>query len=332
MNYLIKLSVFAIVFLAVNTYSIELANGVTKGQPKWGELTKTDYDAGFYPSAVVETDQEGVVYVYDGGLGRTNYVLSQLLGNWPLTRWPHQYFSPDVEAHYKELHHPYPLPFDYEGVGPGVGCMGDSPLRFGDLEEDGPKEIVIMLNGLFMVFSPQYERIVFAEPLDESDWMTKEEMTQFFSQKPVTSVQYTSRVLAENDVIDAGVRAYAKLYVGNFDGDSHQDIVVWRKSYRSNAGSNPVLGFTKLGDVYQHFERDLAAQSASPAGLTGEYLPMETTESTIKQWLSGATQTWSSGYPSTSECTGQEGQLIPEMHDPLLNDPDVLIPVPVVTP
>ncbi|MCP3675168.1 MAG: hypothetical protein GY829_11955, partial [Gammaproteobacteria bacterium] len=239
-------------------------------------------------------------------------------------RWQYQYHSPDIAAYYQELHHPYPLLFDYERVGSGVGCMGDSPMRYGDLEEDGSKEIVIILNGLFMVFSPQYERIVFAEYLDESDWMTTEDMNQFFTHKPVTSVQYASRFLAENDVIDAGIRAYAKLYVGDFDSDGHQDIIAWRKAYRSNTGSNQVAGFTKVREVYQHYERNLVEQTASPAGLTGGYLPQETEESVIKQWLANGSLTWSKGYPSQSECAGQESQLIPEMHDAQLNDPDVL--------
>jgi hypothetical protein len=34
--------------------------------------------------------------------------------------------------------------------------------------------------------------------------------------------------------------------------------------------------------------------------------------------------TWSKGYPSKSECAVEEEQLIPETHDTLLNDPEVL--------
>ena len=35
-------------------------------------------------------------------------------------------------------------------------------------------------------------------------------------------------------------------------------------------------------------------------------------------------QQWQKGYPTLSEYPGEEGQPIPEMHDPLLNDPEVL--------
>ena len=44
----------------------------------------------------------------------------------------------------------------------------------------------------------------------------------------------------------------------------------------------------------------------------------------IQSWLLAKNLTWQKGFLSKSECAGQEGQLIPEIHDPLLNDPDVL--------
>lgn len=83
--------------------------------------------------------------------------------------------------------------------------------------------------------------------------------------------------------------------------------------YRSNLIKEPVAGFTKLSDVYVHYK------------LTdGEYKKQTTEQRVIKGWLDAKNLTWQKGYPSKSECPGKEGQLIPEMHDPLLNDPDVL--------
>ena len=254
----------------------------------------------------------------------TQYSTRELINHWSLSRWKYQYHSPDIAVHHKILHHQYPFPFDYERVASGVGCLGDAPLRYGDVEGDGQTELVVILNGLLVIFSPQYERIVFAEYIDESDWMSKAEMTQFFSGQTVTVAQYTSRFLAENDTHWPGVRAYAKLFLGDFDRDDNPDVMVWRKSYRSNAVDNPVSGFTKLSDVYQHFERDLTAQSSSEAGVTGEYLPQDTSETILQQWLATAEMSWATGYPSMSECVGQTNQLIPEMHDVLLNDPQVL--------
>jgi hypothetical protein len=90
---------------------------------------------------------------------------------------------------------------------------------------------------------------------------------------------------------------------------------VWRKLYLSKLLSEPVAGFDKVSDTYYHYERKV----------TGEYeLKTDTAPETIQGWLTAKNQTWQSGFPSKSECAGQEGQLIPEMHDPLLNDPDVL--------
>ncbi|TCS40645.1 hypothetical protein [Reinekea marinisedimentorum] len=82
-------------------------------------------------------------------------------------------------------------------------------------------------------------------------------------------------------------------------------------------------GFSLIGQSFVHYERDLEAQWTSTV-VTGQYLPQETDEATIQSWLSDKALTWSKSYPSVSECEGEEGELIPEMHDPLLNDPDVL--------
>ena len=56
----------------------------------------------------------------------------------------------------------------------------------------------------------------------------------------------------------------------------------------------------------------------------GRYATQDIDSLAIKGMLAAQSLTWQSGFPTYSECPGQEGQLIPEMHDPLLNDPDVL--------
>jgi len=56
----------------------------------------------------------------------------------------------------------------------------------------------------------------------------------------------------------------------------------------------------------------------------GQHKKQEVDEATMQNWLSTQQLTWQKGYPSKSESTGEENQLIPEMHDPLLNDPDLL--------
>lgn len=159
--------------------------------------------------------------------------------------------------------------------------------------------------------------------LNVSGWMTSDETKEHFLIYPNFSSdndipQY--QMGFNPDYIDAlpGLRGYAKLYVGDFDKNGQSDILVWRKLYDSNMQNNPVKGFHKLKDSFYHYEKSTAA------GSTGEYLPQETDPGTIQSWLATNTLTWQQGYPSKSECEGEEGQLIPEMHDPLLNDPDVL--------
>ena len=103
------------------------------------------------------------------------------------------------------------------------------------------------------------------------------------------------------------------MYIDDFNGDEREDIIVWRKRYVSNNIENPVIGFHLDKQVFNHY------------GLVdGQYILQDTPEATIRSWLATNNLTWQSGFPSHSECPGQEGQLIPEMHDPLLNDPDVL--------
>jgi hypothetical protein len=130
---------------------------------------------------------------------------------------------------------------------------------------------------------------------------------------------------AENDTVGLyGIRGYAKIYFGDFDNDSNPDVLVWRKAYKSRSKKDEVVGFEALRQEWSHFERDLKVQEESEQGITGEYLPQQTDEATIRKWLSENELTWKKGYPSASECEGEDGQLILEMHDPLLNDPEVL--------
>jgi len=104
------------------------------------------------------------------------------------------------------------------------------------------------------------------------------------------------------------------MYVGDYDNNGSLDIVKWQKIYRSNKKTESPA-WVQILNEFTHYIRDE----------TGEYIPQEdTTEQTIQGWLTSNNLTWQKGFPSKSECAGQEGQLIPEMHDPLLNDPDVL--------
>lgn len=104
------------------------------------------------------------------------------------------------------------------------------------------------------------------------------------------------------------------MYVGHFQDKSSYDILVWRKLYHSRLNSDSIKGFQHDADLMIHYQR----------AENGEYLPQDTSPETIQNWLGSNNLTWQKGFPSKSECAGEEGKLIPEMHDVLLNDPDVL--------
>ncbi|MEJ2046439.1 MAG: hypothetical protein P8X89_24570 [Reinekea sp.] len=201
-----------------------------------------------------------------------------------------------------------------------LGCLASTPLRYGDIENDGTSELVLTLahygyKADVIVFSPQYQRIVFSNryALQDADLEAKSDQTYQYRRD-------TSGLSHQQ-----GYKVFSKIFTGDFDENGHPDILVWRKKFRSNLQTDTTLGFKLSSQIWQHFERDLDAQADSEAGITGEYLPQETSEDDIKSWLSDNNLTWRKGYPSASECEGEKGELILEMHDPLLNDPDVLI-------
>jgi len=119
------------------------------------------------------------------------------------------------------------------------------------------------------------------------------------------------------------VRGYSKVYQGDFDDDGNPDLITWEKVYKAYP-KTAAETYERLDNTLTHYERDLTAQALLEQGVTGDYLPQTTDQATIQQWLSAANLTWQKGFPSHSECEGEEGELIPEMHDPLLNDPEVL--------
>ncbi len=216
----------------------------------------------------------------------------------------------------------------YDSVHAGIGCLGMSPLRYGELDAGGDKEIVLLLGENLILFSPTFQRVIFAEDYDFGDSVSAEKTLEDREEgiNVEENAQYGSVTwysAAREGVLMKGIRGYAKIYFGDFDQDGHSDILAWRKTYKSNlVGETP--GFSLVHQGFQHFERDIEAQSSSDSGVTGEYLPQQTEPGVTQSWLAANDLTWQKGFPSKSECPGEEGQLIPEMHDPLLNDPDVL--------
>jgi hypothetical protein len=245
-----------------------------------------------------------------------------VISTWPATRWEYE-FNEDTDIFYtnadlsgSELTKHYNQ-FISENQN-DLGCLVNTPLRYGKISQSSDSDVVLTIGTLdtqadLIVFSPTYERIVFSLRYAEQNSAKAEAVAPF---------QYiqTTNYHAEQQAY----RTYGKVYEGDFDQDGHADLITWRKIFYSHETDSTELGFFAGGEILTHYERDLEVQAASPAGITGEYLPQDTPEADIQNFLAENNLTWSKGYPSKSECAGEEGQLIPEMHDPLLNDPEVL--------
>ncbi|MDQ2075470.1 hypothetical protein [Marinimicrobium sp. ABcell2] len=253
----------------------------------------------------------------------------KIVGAWPLTRWRHdQYFPEEVLKRYRDYgNHADPDELRQLGVGSKtLGCLPQTPLRYGDFNGDGNSELVIFFANDIVVFSPSQGRVIFSQNLRVDEWLDKEETQYyidnvFFGEVPGDTGQYMSKISAEavrprggilNYILPA-YRGYGKLFLGDFNENGQSDILVWHKFYQSFTVADATEGFEHLYDTWLHY-----------AWVDGEYQPQETNETTIRGWLAANELTWQKGYPSKSECEGEEGELIPEMHDPLLNDPDVL--------
>jgi hypothetical protein len=254
----------------------------------------------------------------------TNFDTREVLGNWPLTRWPHATHVKEVQ----ERIDGFGLKRDGLNVSQsGIGCLAESPLRFGDFDKDNKNEIILILSSDLVVFSLDEKDTVFSINFEVEDWESMESTREHHHDEIAGYLEYPNapqydssmaHVSGGLNVHVAGYRGYAKVYVSDFDDNGQMDILVWRKLYESKMQNDPQRGFTVIRNEWLHFQKSSSAETQ------GQYLPQETAESTIQGWLTAKNQTWQSGSPSKSECAGQEGQLIPEMHDPLLNDPDVL--------
>ena len=258
-----------------------------------------------------------------------NVSTKQYLGNWPLTRWEHILFPEEIGLFIGQYGYSYRQNIGDPTPDENQGCIGAKPLKYGDIEADAENELVLSLGGELIVFSPTYGRTVFSMFWYANDWvgLTTADNADLNGQPSAfddgASYQFSSMELGYDVGPHKGHRSYTKVFDGDFDGDGNFDLIAWQKVYESNKVGE-AEGFTLINNRLVHFARDLDAQAKSETGITGEYLPQETSENEIKSWLADNELTWSKGYPSVSECEGEEGQLIPEMHDALLNDPEVL--------
>jgi len=331
-------TLFSIVLSPYST-AIELTRGIVYGEDNWEELTKTHRDAGFlYSKAAVETNVDGIVAVYDSGLSMANIVTNELLDAWPITPWPSLVVMEDENSSARNAKYlKYQVQPDDDQILKTShtridtinqkGCLSQYPLRYGNFSDDG--DIVVISNNVVSVSSTLKKKMVFA-----FNWVNKDEVNQrTMSDIKSTENEYVHglhgqylalgnsapQYLAESSEnilvqqVFPAWRSFAKVYVSDFTGNEKSDILMWRKLFKSRLVGDPVTGYKKAGDLLVHY-----------ALINGEYKLQETEQDQIKKWLTDNQLTWSKGFPSISECSGEEGQLIPEMHDILLNDPDVL--------
>jgi hypothetical protein len=238
----------------------------------------------------------------------------ELIGIWSMSRWETEIKNPNLGIYTGTFSDPtYGLEFSLETWADrkGIGCYTDTPLRYGDFDSDGTEEVVLLLGDLertldLVVFSPSAEKTTFGARLALHDSRVTH-TPEYSDFEFVSDINQTSAYQA--------LRSYAKVYVGDFDSSNEtaHEIIVWRKRFLANRKDDPVRGFSIERSSFELYVLE-----------SGEYIPKDASEEDIKNWLVKNNLTWSKGYPSKSECPGEEGQLIPEMHDPLLNDPDVL--------
>ena len=278
----------------------------------------------------------------------TNFETREVHGNWPLTPWSHATrmkgegitwkVRPALSAvkggDYIEITDPglqvldNTAKYTLDPYTDSLGCLSNTPLRYGDINADAKQELVLFLQNDLVVFSVGNKKIIFSTNLHNADELKPERVEDWFLDEATVNPQHVAQ-RGTNNLIKASLpatRSFAKIYMDDFNTDGKKDIIVWRKLYESNLKENSVLGFSKVSDLLVHYsliDGEYQLQTNTPA-VDGEFEWDDAQQAQIQNWLTANNQTWQSGFPSKSECAGQEGQLIPEMHDPLLNDPDVL--------
>jgi hypothetical protein len=336
-------------------YKTAIALELTEGSSKSNGMESTGVYAqmlgmGAYGlNSYIKLPESDIYYVMMGDtFGRINLVTKQYLGNWPLTPWSHATrmkgegitwkVRPALSAvkggDYIEITDPglqvldNTAKYTFDPYTDSLGCLSNTPLRYGDINADAKQELVLFLQNDLVVFSVGNKKIFFSTNLHNADELKPERVEDWFLDEATVNPQHVAQS-GTNNLIKAALpatRSFAKIYMDDFNTDGKKDIIVWRKLYESNLKTNSVLGFTKVGDLLVHYsliDGEYQLQTNKPA-VDGEFETDDAQQNQLKGWLTSKNQTWQSGFPSKSECAGQEGQLIPEMHDPLLNDSDVL--------
>ena len=244
-----------------------------------------------------------------------NFATKKYEGTWVLNQYP------ELSLEGKVKKKGVSLVYEYTDI-PGSGCLLKYPLRYADIDGDGKIELVILFSGNtpnqenVVIFSPEKGRVVFASVLmvDRAMDSSPEVLEQLYPDWNGSSeYQYSYDEGRSPPSLSMGYRSFGKHFFGDINADGKQDIILWRKYFESLLNGDAKKGFAKKDELFVHYSL-----------VDGEYKKQSTAADTIKGWLAAKQLSWQQGFPSRSECPGQEGQLIPELHDPLLNDPDVL--------
>jgi hypothetical protein len=343
-------SIFVLILLTVSPLllSIELIDGVKQefgmaftdqqrsALPVFSGVVKQNtnkFDDLFSLAFINIEDTNNWYRLYDDlNIYGVNVETKQYLGNWPLTT-KKQYLlkteqstsSPTKPEATNEGIFATPQMWLEEGHENSSGCLSKNPLRYGTV--NGDELLFVFFDPSVVVFSPKRGKVdinvLFAQDDVMSDTEYQDNLKagyfKFSSDNPPQYAAFTS--MADNregrlgkDWLYPAQRSYGKIYIDDFNGDNTNDIIMWRKLYFSKLKTDAVKGYELDAEMYAHYQI-----------VNGEYqLQTNTSPETVKGWLEGKNLTWQKGFPSKSECAGQKGQLIPKMHDPLLNDPDVL--------
>jgi len=270
----------------------------------------------------IETSSSPVTYVLDRSLvlAGINVSNENITGPWPLAPWQNHLFLfgeyPAAQerllgAQGKEVPASQPMLSAISGrepiySGPGnIGCYNQSPLRYGDIDNDNQSELVLFLNNNVVFFSPQSGQVTFSyhfwlnDELDADSLIYEADSTFMTRIRPSDPIYfaYSGFNVLVDDIYPAR-RSLTKLYVDDFVEEGRHDIILWRKLYESNARSVAEGGYLLIGNYYAHYVKQA----------DGTYAPADTEQSQLQNLLATNNLTWPEGYPSQSECVGEEGR------------------------
>lgn len=119
------------------------------------------------------------------------------------------------------------------------------------------------------------------------------------------------------DNVRPGYRTFAKVYFGDFDKDSVQSILVWRRYYLSRKKSDPVKGFEFDREEFELY--DFKGGVAKAVGINDKQ---------GHSILDNHQLDWNDGFPSQSKCSNNDGKY-PKIMD--YGHPELSINDPVIS-